>query len=133
MMEKPRVPTKKELMPEKKTRGRKGVLKHFILRHDLDQLVSDYAKKLGISQAQVMEEMILVGVSRFEINHGFRIAEKRIDEKREAILTQQLNEKYSLILEQKKKDRARKAKDIEEAYSKRLAHGTDDDWQKAEW
>jgi hypothetical protein len=129
MMDKTSYEIHNKLEKELKGKGRKGILKHFILRHDLDRLVTDYAKKLGVSQAKVIEEMIEVGVSRFELNHGFRIAEKRIDEKREAILTEQLNEKLAMIREDRKRDCAKKSDDIMKAYSKRLAHGESDEWQ----
>jgi hypothetical protein len=128
-----KVPSKAELAKkgELKGKGRKGVLKHLILRHDLDRLVSDYAKKLCVSQAKVIEEMIEVGVARFELNHGFRIVEKRIEfnDKRIAVLTEQLNEKEARIREQQKRDSANKTNDIATAYSKQLAHGNSDEWQ----
>jgi hypothetical protein len=128
-----KVPSKADLAKngELKGKGRKGIVKHFVLRYDLDRLVSDYAKKLGVSQAKVLEEMIEVGVARFELNHGFRIVEKRIEfnEKREAILTEQLNEKETIIREQKKRDSAKKTNDLTDSYSKRIVHGNSDDWQ----
>jgi hypothetical protein len=120
-----RVPSKDEL---KQSKGRKGILKHFILRHDLDKLVTEYSKKLGVSQASILEEMILVGVNKFEQNHGFRVAEK-LSGKRTEDLTEQLNEKLELLMEQKRKDASKKANDIAEAYSKSIVHGNSDDWQ----
>jgi hypothetical protein len=123
------IPSKDELK-QNKEKGRKGVLKHFILRHDLDSLVTDYAKKLGCPQAKVMEEMILVGVNKFEENHGFRIG--KVSDKREKELTEQLNEKIELAMEQKRKDASKKANDIADAYSKQIVHGNSDDWQ-SEW
>ena len=129
-----KIPSKAEMLKkgELKGKGRKGVLKHMILKHELDHLVTKYAKALGVSQASVMEEMMEVGVARFELNHGFRIAEKRIefDEKREAVLTEQLNEKSAMIREQKKRDSAKKTNDLAEAHSKKIVHDySGDGWQ----
>jgi len=122
-----RVPSKEELK-QSKGKGRKGILKHFILRHDLDRLVTEYSRKLGWSQARVIEEMMLIGVSKFEVNHGFRVAEK-LSEKRTEDLTEQLNEKIELLMEQKRKDASKRANDIADAFSKSIAHGNSDDWQ----
>jgi MinD-like ATPase involved in chromosome partitioning or flagellar assembly len=72
--------------------------------------------------------MILVGVNKFEQNHGFRVAEK-LSGKRTEDLTEQLNEKLELLMEQKRKDASKKANDIAEAYSKSIVHGNSDDWQ----
>ena len=124
-----KVPSREELEQGRKGKGRKGVLKHFILRHDLDRLVTEYSKKLGVSQAQVIEEMIVGGVNRFEVNHGFRVGEKR-NEKREESLTEQLNEKIQLQIEQKKRDSAKKSSDLANAYGKKIVHDyNNDDWQ----
>jgi hypothetical protein len=128
-MEKLRKLSKEDLETEhRKSKGRRGVQKHFILRHDLDHLVTEYARKLGVSQAQVIEEMMLIGVSKFEINHGFRVGEKS-DGQRIGDLTEQLNEKVELILEQKRRETAKKSNSLTEAYSRWLAHGNSDDWQ----
>jgi len=121
-----RVPSKKEL--QSKGRGKKGVQKHIILRHELDNLVTEYAKKLGWSQAKVLEEMIVHGVDDFEKNHNFKVAEKNND-RRDESLTEQLNEKIELILEKKRKDASKKANDLSDAYSKSIVHGNSDDWQ----
>ena len=120
----------KDDLKQIKTKGRKGILKHFILRHDLDKLVTDYAKKLGFSQARVMEEMIELGIAGFEKKYGFRIDQKRIDEKRDKELTEQLNEKSDRIREQRKRESAKKANDLSEAYSKKIVHDySGEDWQ----
>jgi regulator of PEP synthase PpsR (kinase-PPPase family) len=126
-----KIPSKKEL-EQSKGKGRKGILKHFILRHDLDKLVTEYSKKLGVSQASILEEMILVGVNKFEQNHGFRVAEK-LSGKRTEDLTEQLNEKLELLLEEKKKNASKKANDIAEAYSKKIVHDYDGDEWQCEW
>ena len=126
-----KIPSKKEL-EQSKGKGRKGILKHFILRHDLDKLVTEYSKKLGVSQASILEEMILVGVNKFEQNHGFRVAEK-LSGKRTEDLTEQLNEKLELLMEQKRKDASKKANDIAEAYSKKIVHDCDGDEWQYEW
>ena len=122
-----KIPTEKE-MKQSKGRGRKGIQKHFVLRHDLDTLVCEYSKKLGISQAQVIEEMMLIGVSKFEENHGFRVGKQ--SEKRTEDLTEQLNKRTELIMEQKRKEASKKANDLAEAYSKKIVHDyNNDDWQ----
>ena len=98
----------KDDLKQIKTKGRKGILKHFILRHDLDKLVTDYAKKLGFSQARVIEEMIELGIAGFEKKYGFRMDEKRIDEKRDKELTEQLNEKSARLGNRDKGNQQRK-------------------------
>jgi hypothetical protein len=126
-----KIPSKQELEQTRKSKGRKGIQKHLILRHDLDSLICEYSKKLGVPQSQVIEEMIVGGVNRFEVNHGFKIGDKR-NEKREESLTAQLNERTDLLMEQKRKEAAKKANDLAEAYSKKIAHGNDDNWQ-SQW
>jgi len=117
-----KVPSKDEL----EGKGRKRQ-KHITYDSDLDNLVCDYAKKLSVSQAQVITEMMRVGIVQFEINHGFRLAES--DNKRDANLAEQLNETYRKITEQKKAESASKANEIAKAYEKRIIHGIDD----SEW
>ncbi len=113
-----RIPDKTEL-----TKGRKGIRKHFVLRFDIDKLVADYAKRLDVSQAKVMEEMMLVGITQFEINHGFKVKDSNCVDKREestGSLSEQLNEKFRLLIEQKRKNASNRANDIETAYSRRI-------------
>jgi regulator of PEP synthase PpsR (kinase-PPPase family) len=125
-----KIPSKQEL-EQSKGKGRKGIQKHLILRHDLDSLVTEYAKKLGISQSQVIEEMIVGGINRFEVNHGFKIAEKQ-GEKRTEDLTKQLNERVEREMERKKKEASAKSKALEEAYGKKICHdySNDEQWQR---
>ena len=131
-MDKP-LPMYKDDLQQRKTKGRKGILKHFILRHDLDKLVTDYAKKLGFSQARVIEEMIELGIVGFEKKYGFRIVEKSIDYKRDSDLTEEINEKEARIREQRQRESAKKANDLAEAHSKRIIHDySGEDWQ-SEW
>jgi hypothetical protein len=127
-LDKPRIPTKAELK-EEKSKGRKGITKHFVLDWRKDKLVSEYAKKLDVPQAVVMNEMMEVGIYRFELNHGFRLKEKSLAEEKESMTTAFSNEHIRLVLEEKRRKAGQKSKDIEEAYSKQLAHGTDGDWR----
>jgi hypothetical protein len=127
-MEKPRIPTKAELKQEK-SKGRKGITKHFVLDWRKDKLVSEYAKKLDVPQAVVMNEMMEVGIYRFEVNHGFRLKEKSLAEEKERMTTAFSNEQIRLILEEKRRKAGQKSKEIEDAYSRSIAHGNSDDWQ----
>ncbi len=118
----------KPSIPDLKNKnGIKGIKKHFVLRHDIDALVSKYSNALHVSQAAVLTEMMLIGLRNFEIVHGFRVAESKYSEDRDENLTQQLDEKYQLLIEQRKKEASKRANDIQNAYSRRVAH-TSEGW-----
>ena len=92
----------------------------------------EYAKKLDVSQASVMSELMMVGIKRFEEIHGFRITENKYGENKEKnieSLTEQLNEKYKLMIEEKKANASKRANDLSDAYSRQIAHGNSYDWQ----
>jgi hypothetical protein len=106
----------------------KGVRKHFVLNRELDNAVCEYAKKLGWSQARVMESLMLVGIKRFEEINGFSFTENKYGENREQgiqLLTQKLNEKYSLLVAEKRANASKRANEISDAYSKRVAYGSE--------
>jgi hypothetical protein len=108
-----------------------GIRKHFVLNRELDTLVCEYSKKLGWSQAKVMESLMLVGIKRFEEINGFSFMEKKYGENKEQSiqsLTQELNDKYALLIAEKKTNAAKRANDIADAFSKRVAH-SNDDWE----
>jgi len=126
-MEKPRKLTKEELQ-NRKGKGR-GIQKHIIVKPEIDQLISEYSKRLGCSEAKVIEELLLVGVRGFEQNHNFGVTEKNSNERTES-LTEQLNRKAMLIMEKRKLESAKKNSDMADSYSRQLAHNYDDyGWQ----
>ncbi len=126
-----KVPSKEDLK-KRSRKAIKGIRKHLVLNRELDNLVCEYARKLDVSQASVMSELMMVGIKRFEEIHGYRITENKYGENKEKnieSLTEQLNEKYKLMIEEKKANASKRTNDLSDAYSRQIAHGNSDEWQ----
>ncbi len=128
MKDKPIVPTEKEL---KEDYGKANLReKHFRIHPDIDDLIKKYSKILRRSEADIANEMMRIGILSFQLKHGLRSKLAPLMIGRDSDLTKQLNDRVNLILEKKKAERAKKANDLSDAFSKKIAHGSKEDWEQ---
>jgi len=121
------VPKKEDLQEDKE----KLTEKHFRLEPNNSDKIKKYAKFLKRSESDVANEMLRIGTTAFEIKYDLQSKIAPVEQGRDNNdLVKHLNQNGELIREKRKAETAKKSKELEDAYSRKIAHDytNEHDW-----